>query len=415
MSSASCDSAASAQPNRRPCASDRFARVAVLGNLAGVGYRFARALRTAGIEADLYFGWEGPGADPSRETGAALPPWCNKIGPLWAQGERPRGASILRACASIAYRSALRRLAADLAGYDVVQSVDGWNFFPPRAHRPYATFACGADLAEVAYEDSARGRAMLEGFRGSDVVMFGNVCQLPYLDDLGLTRNRFVPYAIDASAYPMGSEPTGRRGPLVVFAPAHVSWDHAGKPGRRDGLGRSRGKGNDRLLRAVRHVLDAGRELRLVMVEHGPDVTSTKRLARDLGLAEAVSFVPPMGRRELTEWYGRADIVADQFELGSFGLITLEAMACGRPVLVGMNDDWARRCDCTDMPVLSASNAEGIAARIIAASDPAARRELGLASRHYIESRHSPGLAAQVLIEEYGRMSGGDPAWVAHA
>lgn len=386
-------------------------RVAVLGNLANVGYRFAWSLRKAGVHADLFFGWEGPGADPRRETGGELPEWCVGVGPLRAENERPRPASWGRLRDSARYRLGLVRLARALREYDVVQSVDGWNSFPPATGRPFATFACGADLAEVAYESSRRGRKMLEAFRRSGVVLFGNISQLPYLDHLGLRRRRFVPYAMDLKTFrPPPSAPSAG-GPTVFFAPTQLVWDHRGRLDRYDGLGMPRGKGNDRLLRALRIVLDEGRHVRAVMVEHGPDAARTKRLVRDLELEGDVGFVAPLGKTDLVRWYRRADVVADQFEIGSFGLITLEAMACGKPVLVGLRDEWLRRCYDREMPVLEASSVDGIAARMLEACDPRVRAHVGDEARRFVEAEHSPERTAAVLVGEYQGLAEGVPRW----
>ncbi len=56
-------------------------------------------------------------------------------------------------------------------------------------------------------------------------------------------------------------------------------------------------------------------------------------LADDLGIADVVSFLPPAGRTELATYYRAADVVSVPSYNESFGLVALEAQACGTPVV----------------------------------------------------------------------------------
>ncbi len=56
-------------------------------------------------------------------------------------------------------------------------------------------------------------------------------------------------------------------------------------------------------------------------------------LVEDLGLAARVRFVPPQPHHLLSTWYRAADVVIVPSRSESFGLVALEAAACGRPVV----------------------------------------------------------------------------------
>ena len=56
-------------------------------------------------------------------------------------------------------------------------------------------------------------------------------------------------------------------------------------------------------------------------------------LAVGLGIAPQVRFVPPVPRHELAQWYRAADLVAVPSYSESFGLVAVEAQACGTPVV----------------------------------------------------------------------------------
>jgi D-inositol-3-phosphate glycosyltransferase len=57
------------------------------------------------------------------------------------------------------------------------------------------------------------------------------------------------------------------------------------------------------------------------------------RLADDLGITDRVTFLPPQSRAELVNVYRAADLVAVPSYSESFGLVAIEAQACGTPVV----------------------------------------------------------------------------------
>jgi D-inositol-3-phosphate glycosyltransferase len=98
-------------------------------------------------------------------------------------------------------------------------------------------------------------------------------------------------------------------------------------------------KGPDVLLRAVADLLARRPELRRtlsVAVCGGPSHSSPRwlpELATGLGLTDVVRFLPPVGREGLVDLYRAADLVAVPSSNESFGLVAVEAQACGTPVI----------------------------------------------------------------------------------
>jgi D-inositol-3-phosphate glycosyltransferase len=58
-----------------------------------------------------------------------------------------------------------------------------------------------------------------------------------------------------------------------------------------------------------------------------------QKLAADLGLADVVRFFPPQPPERLAEHYRAADVTVVPSHNESFGLVALEAQACGTPVV----------------------------------------------------------------------------------
>ncbi|WP_434452517.1 D-inositol-3-phosphate glycosyltransferase [Lentzea sp. E54] len=101
-------------------------------------------------------------------------------------------------------------------------------------------------------------------------------------------------------------------------------------------------KAPDVLLRAAAEMLvrDPGLRSRLVvLIVGGPSGSGTERpkaleeLAVRLGIADVVRFLPPQPGPSLAEVYRAADLVAVPSHNESFGLVALEAQACGTPVV----------------------------------------------------------------------------------
>jgi len=97
-------------------------------------------------------------------------------------------------------------------------------------------------------------------------------------------------------------------------------------------------KAPDILLRAAARLTDRFARLRIV-IAGGPSGSGLSapdglvRLAADLGITARVTFLPPQSREDLAALYRAADLVAVPSYSESFGLVAVEAQACGTPVV----------------------------------------------------------------------------------
>ena len=101
-------------------------------------------------------------------------------------------------------------------------------------------------------------------------------------------------------------------------------------------------KAPDVLLRAAAELLRRDPALRarlVVLVAGGPsgsglaEPTALQELGATLGLTDVLRFLPPQGGADLVRVYRAADVVAVPSHNESFGLVALEAQACGTPVV----------------------------------------------------------------------------------
>jgi D-inositol-3-phosphate glycosyltransferase len=90
------------------------------------------------------------------------------------------------------------------------------------------------------------------------------------------------------------------------------------------------------------------------------EVDRLKELSSWLGIDDVVRFAPPAPRTELPQWYRSADLVIVPSYSESFGLVALEAQACGTPVVA------------TAIGGLRTAVADGISGVLVDGHDPKA-------------------------------------------
>jgi len=90
-----------------------------------------------------------------------------------------------------------------------------------------------------------------------------------------------------------------------------------------------RNKGFDLALREMRQV---DRRARLFLIGAGPQRRCWQQLAAEAGLEDRVRLVEP--QPALAPWYAAADCVLSTSHYDTFPYVVLEAMCCGRPVVV---------------------------------------------------------------------------------
>jgi glycosyltransferase involved in cell wall biosynthesis len=92
-------------------------------------------------------------------------------------------------------------------------------------------------------------------------------------------------------------------------------------------------KGVDDLIRALAQLRSAFPGLSLVAVGAGDDLPRIRQIAADLGVSGAVRFLSRLPTPELAACYARADIFALPSTGEGFGVVFLEAMAFGKPIV----------------------------------------------------------------------------------
>jgi phosphatidylinositol alpha-1,6-mannosyltransferase len=94
-------------------------------------------------------------------------------------------------------------------------------------------------------------------------------------------------------------------------------------------------KGADTLIAALRPILKTAPDASLVLVGDGDDRPRLEQLAREHGVAERTHFLHGRTPEELFACFAACDVFALPSRGEGFGMVFLEAMACGKPVIGG--------------------------------------------------------------------------------
>jgi D-inositol-3-phosphate glycosyltransferase len=128
-------------------------------------------------------------------------------------------------------------------------------------------------------------------------------------------------------------------------------------------------KGPELLIRATSEMIKHSPQLRPKLVvniiggasgANTSEVERMKELVAWLGISDVVQFAPPVPRADLPQWYRAADLVCVPSYSESFGLVALEAQACGTPVVA------------TAIGGLRTAVADGISGVLVDGHDPRA-------------------------------------------
>jgi len=184
------------------------------------------------------------------------------------------------------------------------------------------------------------------------------------------------------------------------FTPAEPSpevRDRLGWTGRRVLLtvGRlQRRKGHDVLIGALPEIRERVANVHYAIVGDGEERAALEQQARSLGVGDTVQFLGEISDQELVDCYRQCDLfvlpnreIAGDIE--GFGLVLLEAQACGRPVVAGDSGGTAETMNPGETGLLFKCDRPrelaGPLAELLA--DEARLAKMGRAARFWIEER----------------------------
>ncbi len=97
-------------------------------------------------------------------------------------------------------------------------------------------------------------------------------------------------------------------------------------------------KGYDQVLRAMPLVLKRFPDARYILAGHGHDRPRIESLVRKLGLTGSVTLTGYVADHELASHYNLCDVFVMPSKGEGFGIVFLEALGCGKPIIAGNKD-----------------------------------------------------------------------------
>jgi len=135
-------------------------------------------------------------------------------------------------------------------------------------------------------------------------------------------------------------------------------------------------------------------EVEVFLIHKGRDFAKTVALADSLGLH--LNILPAASHENMNKYFWNADVVMDGFKFGALGMVSLEAIACGRPVLNFVSSDYPSY---KDFPLKDLDSVEKLVAAIKDLSP-----KLWEAEYAYLRKHHDSCLIAKRLVEIYERI-----------
>ncbi|HEX5086005.1 MAG TPA: glycosyltransferase [Blastocatellia bacterium] len=194
---------------------------------------------------------------------------------------------------------------------------------------PYVLVAHGVDAWEI------RSSSRIEALRKANLVLsVSRYTRDRLIQEAGLDAHRvkILPNTYDPDMFAIAPKPPRllqkyglRPETPVILTVGRLADDE-------------RYKGYDQIIKALPEIRRAIPDARYLLVGKGSDRPRIERLIAEVGVQDAVILAGFVRDEELAEHYNLCDIFAMPSMGEGFGIVYLEALACGKPVLAGNKD-----------------------------------------------------------------------------
>lgn len=172
-------------------------------------------------------------------------------------------------------------------------------------------------------------------------------------------------------------------------------------------------KGQDKLLKTLVSLQSKARSsgLRVVFSGWGNDLEAAREFARIHAIDDIVIFLDvALSKPMLFKFYQAADFVVDQFNVGMYGTSALEAMACGSPLMIWLNQSYDRSWGAP--PVMNAQTPGEIESAlefIINSGEDLEQK--GSALQTWLARIHNPDRVVEQLLRCYASPDSVEKGW----
>jgi phosphatidylinositol alpha-1,6-mannosyltransferase len=168
-------------------------------------------------------------------------------------------------------------------------------------------------------------------------------------------------------------------------------------------------KGQDMMIRALPAIRRAVPDILYAIAGEGWERPRLEQLAAENGVADTVQFRGTPTDRELVECYQQCDVFAlpnrqAGNDVEGFGIVLLEAQACGKPVLAGASGGTAETMNIPETgTVVDCTSSEQLAEVMVEwLKDSARREQMGRNARNWIVERFDWSVLVRQASQLFG-------------
>ena len=275
-----------------------------------------------------------------------------------------------------------------MKSYDVVTAFGLGPIYAHSAGVPFMHYPYGGDLTIVPFQKSSVGLLQRKALEQAKCIIVGDPYFFDFLKELGIeSKAKFLPFMIDGDIYKQISRNEAMNNlesdiinrihnKFIFFVPSRQDFHW---------------KGSDKIIIALSRLLKKRRDVFMILSGWGNDLEQSKQIVNQLNLEQHIVFLPYiMSKKRLITFYNLADVVMDQFNLGGYGTSTMEALACGKPVIMKLETSRYSPYFRELPPVLKAESAEEIYSQMLKLSENKSGicEEIGRQSREWITEFH---------------------------
>lgn len=296
-------------------------RLLVAGNLANMGYELANAFNQAGIETKLLL----PKYPIQSEDPKTINPELTKMGyPDWIiRYDNHNRKFSLRNWKIQVIREMRKK------EYDLIIALTEFPIFAMFSNRPFIAHSTGSDMRSLAFQKSFKGFLMRLAYKRANMIIWSEPDKWPHIQKLGiLHKAHFVGIPRNSKLYPQIVDRKELKDKFIIFHPTAQNWKE---------------KGNELFLHAYNQLCSLRNDIYLIISERGPDIEKAKHILETGNAKNNYRLVPYLDTTSLQYYYNLVDIIVDQFVFTSFGMITIEAMKCAKPVMVKINESLYKK------------------------------------------------------------------------
>jgi glycosyltransferase involved in cell wall biosynthesis len=284
---------------------------------ANFGYVLAKELRKRGIETDLLI-------SKASISGVGIYGISASINDPLTHDKDLKSYPDWIIFDDIDKKSKVFSIAKLMKNYDIIHAYQATPIHAMISGKPYVISTGGDDLRKKVFEKSLTGFFLKRSYKKAKRVVYIWPIAKPYIEKLGLQNSQYIPRVWDIQSFVRKNLRKSTDETLTIFFPTAESWEL---------------KGNDKFLKAFVRLCKEDLKVFLYFIDWGEDSEKAKTILSIPKVAKRVKIIPgPISRQEMVKYMEKSDILADQFNIGSFTRVGIEAFFFGIPILINLDE-----------------------------------------------------------------------------